>query len=60
MFIIYQNVSLFLAHILKEDDVWSWYVQVLHDVYIPLDVLRKTKWRKKRLIFLKINNFSVV
>ena len=28
----------FLAYIIKNDDPWNWYVQVLHDVYIPLDV----------------------
>lgn len=29
---------IFLAYIIKNDDAWNWYVQVLHDVYIPLDV----------------------
>ena len=30
--------SIFLAYIIKNNDAWNWYVQVLHDVYIPLDV----------------------
>ena len=29
---------IFLAYIIKNNDAWNWYVQVLHDVYIPLDV----------------------
>ena len=29
---------IFLADIIKNDDAWNWYVQVLHDVFIPLDV----------------------
>lgn len=29
---------IFLADIIKNNGAWNWYVQVLHDVYIPLDV----------------------
>lgn len=29
---------IFLADIIKNNGAWNWYVQVLHDVFIPLDV----------------------